>query len=170
MEQQGYNLTARIIHWAMAILIIALLVLGHTMVDLPRGPEKNSLYGTHMSLGLLAGLAIVFWLYRKIRGDHPPSQNKPAKYVHLTLFVLLLLMPVSGLLMAMSDGHAVGFFGLFEIPAFIPESVFAHDLFMVIHNAGQGILIVLLTGHIAAALYHQFYLRDGTLMRMMKKG
>jgi cytochrome b561 len=72
--------------------------------------------------------------------------------------------------MTMSDGHAVGFFGLFEMPVFIPESVFSHDLFMVIHNAGQSILIVLLTGHIAAALYHHFYLRDGTLMRMIRKG
>ena len=63
---------------------------------------------------------------------HPKTRNKLAGNTHLVLYALMIMMPLSGVVMIMSDGNSIGFFGLFSIPSLIPESITLHDLFMLL--------------------------------------
>ena len=61
MEIERYSTTAIIIHWIMALLIIAMIGLGIYMVDLPKGSDERSwFFALHKSLGLTLALLAIF--------------------------------------------------------------------------------------------------------------
>ena len=69
-----------------------------------------------------------------------------AKVVHLGLYALMFMMPISG---------SVAWFGGVEAAAFG-------------HNVMKVMLLAFIALHFAGALYHQFVLRDGILTRMRR--
>jgi cytochrome b561 len=70
--------------------------------------------------------------------------KKAAAASHALFYVILLAMPVLGLL-----GYYIG------------------DPYADIHSWGKPLLIILICIHAAAALLHHFWLKDGTLRRML---
>ena len=83
----------------------------------------------------------------------PPAEESPAlqavaKAVHLALYAILLLMPVSGL---------VAWFGHVGAAA-------------QVHEVMKLPLLVLVGLHVLGALYHQFVLKNGLIERMKRAG
>ncbi len=167
----AYGKGIQALHWIMAILIIAICVIAEIMLDMPKGEEKWALYDLHKSLGVLAFLLILVrfpWRWFSIIPSALGKawQNKAAHIVHITLYVLMFLLPVSGLIMSWSGGHDVEFFGLFTLPNLIIKNEIIHEIGEAIHHLGGLALYILVAGHIAAAFYHHLILRDSVLKRM----
>ncbi len=169
----SYTRTAKALHWIMAILIGGLLVLGLYMQDLPLSPQKLELYSWHKWFGVTVFILVWFRLAWR-RSHRPPDLSESlsprlryaAHVGHTLLYVLMILIPLSGWLMSSAKGFQTVWFGLVPIPDLIGKSRALGDLLQQVHKVLNIILMLTLAGHILAALWHHFVLKDDTLRRM----
>ncbi len=179
-----YGGVAIALHWAIAALLIANLVLGLYFHDLPReDPSKFLLAQTHKSLGLtvlvLSLLRVVWRLTHRVPplpAEMNPLLKLGARVSHVLLYVLILALPLTGwgMVSASRLGLPTKYFGLFEWPnlSFIadadPETKRGYSgFFHESHETLAWIAIALIVIHVSAALYHHFLRRDGVLRRML---
>lgn len=156
MTPSGYTKTQILLHWIIAALVLLQLIFGESIAETTEAAEKGTptspfdqfFGGVHYWAGIaiLALVAVRLWL-RAVDGAPPPPGNgwmtAAAKLSHAIFYVVLILMPVSGLL-----------------------AFYIGDPYGEIHELGKPILIVLITLHACAAIYHQYWLKDGTLRRI----
>src|ERR1700761_8834890 len=120
-----YGTIAMALHWLLAVLVIALTGLALYMVRLPDAgfdAKKIMLIVYHKELGLLA-LALValrlLWRFGNVLPRLvealPDRQKVAARFVHLCLYALMLVLPVTGWLMSSAAAIPVSFLGLFTM-------------------------------------------------------
>ena len=169
-----YTVTAKGLHWLMALLIIGLLALGFYMSDLPLSPEKLQFYSWHKWAGVTV-FALV-WLRLLWRVTHrPPAypismsglQQALAHTGHLVLYVLMIVIPLSGWLMSSAKGVPTVWFGVLPLPDLIGRDKELGKQLAELHSALNIGFLVLIGGHAAAALFHHLVHKDDTLRRML---
>jgi cytochrome b561 len=172
-----YGLVAILLHWIMAGLLIWLLLLGLFMTALPDAGFDNRKIGLillHKQLGILAlSLAFARAAWRSInplpalaRGI-PGWQQFIARLVHLLLYALMFLLPLTGWLMSSCAGIPVDVFGWFTLPDLLARDEFLFRALLGAHRWLAYGLMLLLALHAGAALGHHFLFRDETLLRML---
>ncbi len=172
---ERYGAIAKLLHWAIALLILGLSGLGLYMVDLTYYDRwYNASLTAHKALGILAlelGVFKILWALCSRTPALPegmrPWERHAARAMHGVLFAMMLLIPLSGYAISTSDGAAVSFFGLYEIPAVIPPLEGMNELASEIHYYLAYLTLGLVAMHAGAALKHQLVNRDGTLSRML---
>lgn len=156
---KGYSLKQIRLHWIVALLIVTQFISHEGMETLWRAlksgtePAFDIMIAVHI-WGGVAVLALSLWriALRRSRGFPVPPQDEPellrraAHYAHLALYAVLILFPVTGL---------IAFFGNVDLAA-------------ELHGLLEPLLILLVATHVAAALWHQFWLKDGLLLRMKR--
>lgn len=170
----GYGCVSRAIHWIGFFLVAAAFGLAWTMTEMASGPDKFRLYGIHKSIGALVlglGLLRIVWTVAqpapKPLGALVPWQRILAKAVHGLLLLWMVAMPLSGWLMSAAAGRPVSVFGWFVLPNPVaPDKAMAHT-FKEMHEVLAALGLLLIGLHVAAALWHHFVLKDGTLRRML---
>jgi cytochrome b561 len=169
----SYTPIAKGLHWLMAVLILGLLVLGIYMHELPLSPQKLQLYSWHKWAGLTV-FALV-WLRLAWRVTHrppalPASMSPRMQWLahagHAALYGLMVVIPLSGWLMGSAKGVQTVWFGVLPIPDLLPRDKAMGDLLQEVHEALNWLLMMTLAGHVLAALWHHFVLKDDTLRRM----
>ncbi len=160
------------LHWATAILVVALYSLAQVWGFFAKA-TTNELVEVHISLGvLLAGmvLARIFWRLsfgRRLPAVEAGMMGLAAKLGHLGLYLLLIAVVGLGFWMHWAAAGQLSFFGLFAIPSpFLINRDIAHAL-LPLHFWAATVLIIMAAGHAAMALFHHYVLRDGTLKRML---
>lgn len=178
---------ARTLHWLTALLfLLAYMAVyyRHWFTEDKTVENWNALQ-LHLSFGMSIAVLVVLRLYWRFSTRQPdpepgsPLAHKAAHYGHVLLYVVLIVMPVTGYL---GTGVATEFFFLFDIPKFADTWLFqsviggsmglTFEQFEVpvdfIHKNGGAYLVwVLILGHAAAALYHHWRLKDRTLLKML---
>lgn len=159
-RREGYAAPQILMHWLIVILVIVQLVVAEsmtTMVDaLEEGEQVAGSVATGASIHFWVGIAILALMLvrvgmRLIFGApaHAPGssqlQNLAATAVHTTLYIVLLVGPISGL---------IAYFGVADVG----------DSHALVRPA----LFILVILHVAGALYNQFVRKDGTLTRMLR--
>ena len=87
--------------------------------------------------------------------------------MHGLLYLVTLLVPVSGFLRMTAKNRVTSFFG-FEIPSPTGDSPGIYAFGRALHGDWMQYVVLALIGlHIAAALWHHFVVKDATLRRMM---
>lgn len=169
----AYTPVAKGLHWLMAVLIVGLLVLGMTMTALPLSPQKLTLYSWHKWLGVSVFLLV--WLRLAWRVTHrppalPQTLSPPMRLAahagHAALYVLMVAIPLSGWLMSSAKGFQTVWFGVLPIPDLLGRDRALGDLLQQVHQGLNLLLMLTLAGHVLAALWHHFVLKDDTLRRM----
>jgi cytochrome b561 len=164
-----YSKRTAIIHWLIFSLILAALVLGNWLDESKNTSQKLSTYPAHFLIGDAAMLLIFLRIYfRKKDGEPAPANtspllNKIAAVTHQLLNLTVIAVAISG----MATVKTSGLIQAFEagdpklIPDFdkVPAKEF-HEFFLAV-------LLLLVAFHVAAALYHQFIVKDGLLRRIM---
>lgn len=172
-----YTAPAKGLHWLMALLIFGLLALGFYMQDLPLSPEKLQFYSWHKWAGVTV-FALV-WLRLLWRVTHrPPAypismsglQQALAHTGHLVLYVLMIVIPLSGWLMSSAKGVPTVWFGVLPLPDLIGRDKELGKQLAELHSALNISFLVLIGGHAAAALFHHLVHKDDTLRRMLPAG
>jgi len=164
-----------IIHWLSALTVISLFTLGLWMVDLT---YYDDWYRTapeiHKSTGICLLLLTVVYLVWRTRNGKPASLSthsaieiKAARLAHVLIYVLLLLIILSGYLISTADGREIVVFSVFEIPATIYGIDQQEDIAGVVHLVLAISLMAVVALHAAGALKHHFIDKDLTLKRML---
>ena len=180
---QRYTRTAVLLHWVIAVLIIANVAITWVVDSLPDNWVRPAI-DTHKSIGItVLGLALLRLLWRyahpppPLPASYPKWMQRSAHAAHGALYVLMIALPLSGWMhdSAWKDAatHPMRWFNLFTWPRIgwimqvdpvRKESL--HDLFGLAHTWLGYALYGLLVLHVAAALKHQFIDREPQLQRM----
>ncbi len=128
----------------------------------------------HRSIGLTILAAMLLRLLWRWRHPAPPlpAHLRPveaalAHLTHAALYVIFIAMPLAGYVNAAAAGHAVSLFGLVAIPPLLPPDPRLSQIAIAIHLIGQYFVYLFVAAHVAAALYHGIFRRDGVLQRML---
>jgi cytochrome b561 len=168
-----YGIVAQTLHWAIVALLIVQVTLGMIADELPLGLEKLALLARHKSFGItILGLAVIRLAWRWIDRPPPPPpmprwQQLAANLNHWALYALLFAMPLSGWMMSSASNYPVSWFGLAQLPDLVLPDRSLKEQLEEVHELLATILISLALLHVAAALKHQFFDRDGLLFRML---
>ena len=171
----SYDSVAQALHWLVAVLAVAVVLLGWTIEGLPRNtPQRDLLMMVHSSVGLAILAAMIFrtgWRWRHPPPPLPPSLGRLeaglARCTHFVLYLIFVLMPLAGYLNAAAAGHPVDFFGVLSIPPLLSENGRLSQVAIAIHLVGQYPLYLFVTLHVAGALFHGAVKRDGVVGRML---
>lgn len=173
-SKERFGAVAQIFHWGIFLLFVTLYIVAEMMDEAPKGPEKWALYDLHKSLGISVLFLVFLRLSWRFSNPVPEPAGKASKWVekaasvsHFILYAIMFIMPLSGYVMSVSGGHAVGWFGLFKLPNVIGKSEGLHDIAEEFHEAMAMIIIVVVSVHFLAALWHHFILKDNILRRML---
>lgn len=174
-DRDAYTLAAIGLHWIMATLIVGGFALGWAMTRIPGiTPDKLRFYSWHKWIGVtVLALAMLRILWRLThRSPSLPQtmsawQRWAAHAVHVALYVLMIGIPVSGYLYSSAANVPVVYLGLVPLPPLIEPNSVLKGWFRSIHIALDYGLLVLVAGHVGAAVKHQWIDRDGLLQRML---
>lgn len=166
------------LHWLIALLILALGIVGLLMGELPKTPKYFWVYTAHKSIGItvlvLVVLRLAWRLYagapRPVPGT-PGWQERVASATHWLLYAMMFAIPLSGWLYDSASGlRPFKLFGLLEMPKLVAPDEGAAQLSHALHEWGFWLLILVVLAHAGAALYHHLQQRDATLVRMLPQG
>lgn len=87
--------------------------------------------------------------------------------VHSLLYVLLIVMPVSGFLATNAHGFPLTWFGLVPVWSPIGKMPEIAWVFSAIHEWSAWVLLGLFALHLGAVLMHHVIRKDNTLHRMI---
>lgn len=170
----GYSLTARVLHWVTAVLVLVMIPVGIVIANEWGGPAQTFLYNLHKSVGAtLIPLVVVRLIYRlrnpppPLPEDIPAIQRFAAHATHWALYVLLLAQPMVGYIMTSAYPAPVPFFGLFNLPPIWWEDRALSERLSVVHLYLGLSIAAVAAMHIGAALFHHFVRKDRVLMRMI---
>jgi cytochrome b561 len=171
-----YGALTQSLHWVTAILVLVAFVLG------PGGSE-NWVYSAaqdsdrqiHETLGVLV-FALTLLRLVWLRIDTPPqpvpmsaAMHKVSKAVQGVLYLLLLGVPVSAVLGAFLEGHALTLLGGVQIAPPVGEFHRLGARLARLHGWLGDLILWVAGAHAAAAIYHHALLKDAVLRSMLPR-
>lgn len=156
-------------------MMLFLFVLGVYMIDLGYYDKNYTLsYSVHKAVGLIAlalALCQVLWALTHeslaLVATLKYWERVAAGLMHKLLFLLIVLIPLSGYAIAVAAGQGVDVFGLMTVPAVFPKMLemedIASDAHFYLTYGGAGLVVL----HMLAALKHHLVEKDRTLRRML---
>lgn len=165
------------LHWVMLLLLAAVYALMELRGMFPKGSDANmAMKHWHYMLGILVlvltvlRLAVRFSMpYPRIEPPLPAWQMRLSAAVHVLLYLFMLGMPLAGwLIFSASDKPVPFFFGL-QLPALIGEDEELFERIKEVHETVARIGYALIGLHTVAALFHHYWKRDNTLVRMLPR-
>ncbi|MCE8025259.1 cytochrome b [Billgrantia aerodenitrificans] len=170
-----YGLVSRLLHWLTAAQVI--LLFGVLLAWKGFGENAVTLVlariGPHGSLGamlLVTTLLRAMWAYRQ-RHHRPPRPSGLggllARCMHLAFYALLILIPALAILRQYGRGGHLIFYGIELLPEAEREIAWMMAPADLLHSTLAWLLLALIAGHVAMALAHRLWLKDGILARML---
>ena len=167
-----FSFTARVLHWLMAVMIVAMVFIGIGMVA--SVSERHLwLVRLHKPLGIallvLAAVRLTVRLRRRppaLPPDLPSFQLLAARMSHWLLYALMFAMPLIGWAMLSAGGYPVMLSESLRLPSIFPVSAGAFAVLRYLHGWLATLLFLTFLGHMAAALHHGLIRRDGVLSSM----
>jgi cytochrome b561 len=143
-------------------------------------PTVRAEYGRwlkhHKSVGLIVLFLVAFrfawnrWRRRPpLPSSMPRGQQRAAGAVHGVIYLAMFAVPLLGWSASMTYGGRTHFFGLFELPVWLPKNIEWANVLQPAHIWAAWGLLALVGLHVAAALWHHFGLRDATLVQMLPR-
>lgn len=170
-----YGMVAIILHWLIALVVVAEFGLGLYMVTLNYYDDLyNMLPQLHESIGILLAVLLVARIFWAILNTTPEAgagvshwQHWLSRAVQLAMHGLLIAIVGCGYLWSTANGQPVVVFDWFSVPAIINPIAAQEDIFAFWHYWLAWWVIALAVLHAAAALKHHFIDQDQTLRRML---
>lgn len=161
-----HDAVTRRLHWATALLVTVLWIMGQTTGWLPRGPARVDVWSVHILLGFtLAGVIVARIVWRLRRGALPSSGHGlldiAAKIVHAVLYVLLVAVVTLGVINVFVHG-----FPLFNAWTFPGADKELRGFINHWHKLAANAIAIVALLHAVAALVHHYVLKDEVLVRM----
>ena len=169
------------LHWIVAgAVFIALASAIQAVYNSPMGAmgQRRSYFLLHAYAGLLVlGLVVARLTFRALVPWPRAAERTPrilewtASLTHWALYGLMLLIPLTGWIVASSAGCCIGVPGLPDINQLALGTAGARPanpaVAYSLHRVLPWLLLGLILVHVAGALFHHFIARDETLTRML---
>jgi cytochrome b561 len=185
------------LHGLTALIIFIMFGIGIYMADIPKdAPKATSLdlfdlgiytmqfseaitprtfyFNLHKSIGVTLLLLILVRVYVRLTQGYPAFPRsmkawevKVADLVHKGLYVLMVLMPLSGVIMAINSKYGLMWFGI-PLAAGL-DNPDLREAFKEVHEIVGAVLLAGIVLHIAAAIKHKVVDKDEVMSRMSLK-
>jgi cytochrome b561 len=169
-----YSSLAIVLHWLSALMIFAAIGIAWSFDDMPLSPRKLEMISWHKWVGItILGLTALRLFWRTshrppaLPANMPAWQKWAAHGTHGALYILLVLIPLSGWAMSCAKGYPVVYLGLVELPCLVNKDLELGKSLREAHEWLNITLLVLLAAHLGAALKHHLLDRDNTLSKML---
>jgi cytochrome b561 len=161
-----FNITARILHWLMASMILTMIFVGlGMMTSLTWRPWLLDL---HIPLGIAILLLVIIRFINRLSFPVPemPSgmssfQSKAAGILHWLLYGMMLALPLTGWAQLSAGGFLVKIVPGVNLPPILPQSPILFAWLHDAHKVMAWMLFLMVVGHLSAALLHAWVYRDG---------
>ncbi len=174
-SSSNFGLVSIVFHWISAIATLALFGLGFYLTSYGYySPNFLEIAHFHYALGiLLFGVVTARIVWRLTSKTPTPLTQSLASRISITLikfllYVLLVVIMVSGYLICTSEGQTINVFNLFEVKSYMLLDTEQLNKAGQTHKYLSWVLIGLVAIHVLAALFHHFVVKDRTLVRMIK--
>lgn len=171
---ETYGFVAKLLHWVIALLVIGMLCVGILMSKLPDTPFKGQVYMIHKLTGLCILILMIvrlIWVLinpkPRLPSTVPAWQGFLARSLHWGFYVLLIIMPISGLVMSTAAGRPPLLFGWEIAMPGIPLNKQIASQAAQTHGLLMWVIIAMIILHILAAFKHHFINKDNVLRRML---
>jgi cytochrome b561 len=166
-----FTLPSRLLHWTMAPMVIAQLLIGVTMIAaLSYYPL---LLAIHRPLGVLILAFAVVRLANRLTHRPPPflatmsrAERRIATWSEYLLYALLLVQPLIGWAMLSAARFPITLWGPVRLPGIAPHDIDIYAVLRQCHSVFAFLLFATFTAHICAVLFHTLVLRDRLIDRM----
>jgi cytochrome b561 len=166
-----FALLSRILHWAMAAMILAMLFIGVSMVASLN--EYHRLVAIHRPLGILILIfAVIRLTNRKLTTlpPFPPTMSNQERFIASTsekvLYALMIALPLVGWGMLSAGHFPIVMFGSIHLPPILPVNPTLYFVLRKTHAALAYLLFLTFLAHLSAVLFHTLIIRDRLLDRM----
>ena len=194
MSTQRYTKTAIILHWLIGALIVFMFLLGWYMTELPKDADKvmsfdlfdlgiaqwnvaqemsprTFYFNLHKSLGVTILALVLFRIYWRL-SHRPPAllstlkawERKLAAGGHHSLYLLMVLIPVAGIIMSLYSKYGLQWFGIKLLEGLDNKDL--RETFAEVHELLGTAMLVVLAVHVLGALKHRLIDKDDTMKRM----
>lgn len=169
----SFNLPGRLLHWILALAIVAMLFIGAGMMT--SIILRPALLNLHRPLGFMIFILVIIRIVNrlmfrtpKLPASVPRWQVAAAHFSHVMLYMLMVSMPLLGWAMMSAGNWPVSLMGGWVLPPLIPENPVHYAWLRTAHTVCAWVLFLCVTGHICAALIHAWIYRDGVFSSMVK--
>lgn len=170
---RGFALSSRLVHWVMAVLILAMLGLGLFIAH-----SSTTHYVTLLHLHLITGVSLlVLVIVRLLNRFVVPTPELPtdlttpmrlgATGAHLALYGLMIAQPLVGWAMLSAGGYPITLGGSVTLPPIVPHNPALWANLRQLHTILAYSFIAVILLHIVAALFHGLIRRDHVLSSMV---
>ncbi len=167
-----FTVAQRVIHWLMALAILAMLFIGAFMVT-AFGPPYLTLVSIHRPLGIAILVLAALRLGLRIRRGAPPlprdlpaPMKLAAQGSHWLLYALMFAMPLLGWAMLSAAAYPVTMWPGVTLPPIAPRSETLHSVLWNAHRTLAFAFFALILLHLSAGLFHALVRRDGVFEAM----
>jgi cytochrome b561 len=165
-----FALQSRILHWLMAAMLLAMLLIGVTMVA--SLGDYHLLVAIHRPLGImilvLAAIRFVNRLCTK--PPFPPAMSRQERFLasaaERLLYALMFALPLVGWGMLSAGHYPIVMFGPVHLPPILPTNSMLYASLRQLHTILAFLLFATFLAHLGAVLFHTLIIRDRVLDRM----
>ncbi len=179
-KEPSYDRKAKILHWLSALFFLGALTLGlyFSTLDYRNDKVDYAKFGEwiywHKTMGILVFLLVFPRLYHRIKNPPPPLPPDTTPWVrrsshvaHWSLYGLIFVLALSGLIGSDIGNYPVKLFELWYLPQFPGKNVPLGDGILKVHMFLGDVAAGLVGLHIVASFYHHFVMKDTILTRML---
>ena len=167
-----YGPVAKFFHWLVFLFVFLQVLVGYFMEDIPGKILQGVVINAHKLLGIIILIFIILraiWALMNPKPSLPvgtPSWEYFAEHgMHFLLYFILLAMPLFGWIGSSAAGRYPRF-GSYTLSLPVPQSKEIVEIAFFMHNNLAILLIILVSLHVCAALYHHFIRKNNILRRM----
>jgi cytochrome b561 len=168
-----FPLLSRLLHWTMALLILAMLFIGVAMVS--SLSEYHRLVAIHRPLGILLLVLAAVRLINRLLSPPPPLPaampmllKLGARATHWLLYALMFAVPMVGWAMLSAADYPIQLVGTLHLPPILPHDRALYAILRPAHTVLAFLLFATFLAHLGAALTHALVFRDGVFRSMVK--
>ena len=171
-----YTLTARVLHWGMAVVWVSGWITGYVAVYwrelLNTHHEITVTHKAVTSLLLFLVVMRIFWRLTHRPPELPASMSsfmqRAAHVAHALIYLLaLILLPLSGWAWSSVADKPVMVLWFSQLPPLVSPAPEFYVLARQVHVTLAWLAGVMVSGHILMAVKHRFIDRDGIMESMM---
>ena len=171
MHTHSFPAFSRLLHWLMAVMIVAMLFIGIGMMA--SLTDYHWLVSIHRPLGIAILLLVAIRLVNRVfnpapplPGDLPTLLRVAAQGSHVLLYALMFAVPLVGWGMLSAERYPVVLYGALVLPPILPQNDMLFAWLRSTHTVLAVLLFVTFLAHVAAAMVHALVFRDGVFESM----